>query len=94
MEGNTEAQRQIDNDRVVVTRWTLPPGATTGPHRHDHDYVVVPLVDGELAFVEPSGGRGAATLGAGVAYFRNAGVEHDVSNPGAATVAFVEVELR
>ena len=39
----------IENDRVRVTRWDFPnPGDCTGWHRHEHDYVVVPLFDGEL----------------------------------------------
>ena len=40
---------QIDNDKVKVTRWDFLPGAETGWHRHEMDYVVVPLTDGTLA---------------------------------------------
>ena len=30
-----------------MTRWDFPqPGDCTGWHRHEHDYVVVPLFDG------------------------------------------------
>ena len=39
----------IENERVRVTRWDFPnPGDCTGWHRHDYDYVVVPLFDGDL----------------------------------------------
>jgi quercetin dioxygenase-like cupin family protein len=34
---------QIDDDKVKVTRWDFSPGAETGWHRHEMDYVVVPL---------------------------------------------------
>ena len=33
----------ITNDRVIVTEWRFDPGANTGWHRHDHDYVIVPI---------------------------------------------------
>ena len=33
----------VDNERVVVTKWSFADGAETGWHRHGHDYVVVPL---------------------------------------------------
>ena len=37
---------QIDNERVRVTLWRFAPGEATGWHRHECDYVVVPLVTG------------------------------------------------
>ena len=33
---------QIENDRTRVTEWRFAPGAATGYHRHEYDYVVVP----------------------------------------------------
>jgi quercetin dioxygenase-like cupin family protein len=94
MTGGSTADRQIDNERAIVTRWTLPPGGTTGPHRHGYDYVVVPITDGNLRFTQPDGVVGTAALAAGVAYARQAGIEHDVANPGDETVIFVEVEIK
>ena len=41
----------IDNERVRVSEWRFAPGAATGWHRHEMDYVVVPMVDGELELV-------------------------------------------
>ena len=70
---------QIDNDRVRVTEWRFAPGAATGWHRHEMDYVVVPMLDGRLRLVEPEGTR-EVDLKAGVSYTRKAGVEHDVIN--------------
>jgi beta-alanine degradation protein BauB len=84
---------QIDNDRVRVTEWRFGPGAATGQHRHEFDYVVVPLTTGSLVLRESSGERVAA-ITHGHAYFRSAGVEHDVANETEAEVAFVEVELK
>lgn len=84
---------QIDNERVRVTEWRFAPGAATGHHRHEWDYVVVPLTDGRLRLVEASGTR-EVTLRAGASYTRPAGVEHDVINANDYEFAFVEIELK
>jgi hypothetical protein len=46
---------QIDNNHLRVTEWRFAPGAATGYHRHEHDYVVVPTRDGELKLIGPQG---------------------------------------
>ena len=84
----------IDNDRVRVTEWRFAPGAATGWHRHEHDYVVVPLVTGRLKLVDGAGQETFAELTAGVPYYRAAGVEHDVVNPNDFEFAFVETEFK
>jgi quercetin dioxygenase-like cupin family protein len=88
-----ETDRQVDNARARVTRHRLAPGAHTGFHRHEYDYVVVPVTAGRMRIVE-SGKESFAELAAGVSYFRPAGVEHDVFNGGDRELVFVEVELR
>jgi quercetin dioxygenase-like cupin family protein len=84
---------QIDNGRVRVTEWRFAPGTATGHHRHELDYVVVPLTSGRLSAVTDSG-ETTAELVTGQAYFRVAGVEHDVRNPNPFEFAFVEIEIR
>ena len=84
----------IDNDRVIVTEWRFAPGAATGWHKHGHDYVVVPMLDGELEIVGPDGARTRSPLKKGVPYYRQAGVEHDVINANAYEFAFIEIEIR
>jgi quercetin dioxygenase-like cupin family protein len=84
----------IDNDRVRVTEWRFAPGAATGWHRHEYDYVVVPMADGRLKLVTDGGQESFAELKKGVPYFRNVGVEHDVINANATEYAFVEIELK
>ena len=84
---------QEDNDRVRVTEWRFPPGTATGWHRHEYDYVVVPMTTGPL-MVRNAEGESTAQLTAGASYFRRAGVEHDVINPGPSDVVFVEIELK
>jgi mannose-6-phosphate isomerase-like protein (cupin superfamily) len=87
-----ETDRQIDNVRTRVTRHRLASGAHTGFHRHEYDYVVVPVTAGRMRIVE--GGKEVfSDLSSGVAYFRRAGVEHDVFNGGDQDLVFVEIEL-
>ncbi|MCC7274010.1 MAG: cupin domain-containing protein [Alphaproteobacteria bacterium] len=83
----------VDNDRVRVTEWRFAPGAATGWHRHEFDYVVVPVTDGTLLLRTPDGEK-QASLAMGQPYFRKAGVEHDVINGGEAELAFVEIEMK
>ncbi len=85
--------RFIENDRVIVSEFRFAPGASTGWHRHAHDYVVVPLLDGTLSLIETDGQR-TAELKKGVPYFRKAGVEHEVINNNPFEFAFMEIELK
>ena len=84
---------QIDEPEVRITQWRLPPGAATGHHRHEYDYVVMPMTDGELTIVAAAG-TSQARIAAGQAYFRKAGVEHDVRNETGSEIVFVEVEIK
>ncbi len=84
---------EIDREEIRVTEWRLAPGATTGHHRHDFDYLVVPLTEGLLRATSASG-QTETPLQPGRPYFRKAGVEHDVSNAGPAPLAFLEIELK
>jgi len=83
---------QIDNGAVRVTEWRFAPGATTGYHRHEYPYVVVPMTSGRLA-ITGADGVSTAELRAGQAYARPHGVEHDVQNANSFEFVFVEIEL-
>lgn len=85
---------QIDNDRTRVTQWRFAPGAETGEHVHEYDYVVVPGGDGTLKIVAPGGSESFAELKAGVSYFREKGVHHNVINANQFEYSFVEVEFK
>jgi quercetin dioxygenase-like cupin family protein len=87
------ATMTIDNERVRVTEYRFAPGATTGHHRHEWAYVIVPMTTGRLASTGP-GGDAVADLVAGQPYFRPAGVEHDVRNANAFEFVFIEIELK
>jgi beta-alanine degradation protein BauB len=83
----------ITNERVVVTEWRFAPGAETGWHVHQMDYVVVPQTDGRLLLETKEGDR-HADLQVGRPYYRDAGVEHNVVNANPYEFVFVEVEIR
>ncbi|MGB3866552.1 MAG: cupin domain-containing protein [Xanthobacteraceae bacterium] len=85
---------QIDNAEVRVTEWRLEPGAATGHHRHEMDYVIVPVTDSDMTIVAPDGTRSVSQLRIGKSYFRKAGVEHDVLNETGSTIVFLEIELK
>jgi beta-alanine degradation protein BauB len=87
------ASVQIDNESVRATAWRFNPGESTGHHRHELDYVIVPLTTGKLLIRDAEGER-LVDLEAGGTYTREAGVEHDVINPGPGVFAFVEIELK
>ncbi|WP_439815261.1 cupin [Zavarzinia sp. CC-PAN008] len=83
---------RVSEPHVRVTEWRFPPGSATGHHRHDFDYVVVPLTAGELTIVDATG-TATRPISPQVPYSRAAGVEHDVQNRTAAEVIFVEIEF-
>lgn len=84
----------IDNERTRVTEWRFAPGASTGWHRHEYDYVVVPMLDGKLELTTGDDEKAIAELTAGVPYFRQVGVEHDVTNVNGFEYAFIEIEFK
>lgn len=84
---------QADTPEVRVTEWRLPPGSAIGHHRHEHDYVVVPMTDGDLTIVAADG-RSQSRIAAGRSYFRKAGVEHDVRNETVREIVFIEIEIK
>ena len=83
---------QLDNGAVRVTEWRFAPGASTGHHRHEYPYVVVPMTTGRLT-ITTADGVSTSELATGQAYARPAGAEHDVRNANAFEFVFVEIEI-
>src|SRR5476651_1531323 len=86
------ATLRIDEPHVRVTEYRFAPAAETGWHRHGHDYVVVPLLDGKLRLEQPDGTSRVAELRKHQSYTRRAGVEHNVINANDYEFAFLEIE--
>lgn len=89
-----EVTQMVDDARVRVTRFDFAPGAETGWHRHEFDYVITAVTDCRMRLEEPGGATREVTVPAGTAYRRSEGVEHNVVNGGDAPMSFVEVELK
>jgi quercetin dioxygenase-like cupin family protein len=84
---------QVDNERVRVTEWRFAPGAETGWHRHELDYVVVPMTTGQLR-IDTGTSEVTAELVLGQSYFRQALVEHNVINANPYELTFIELEMK
>jgi quercetin dioxygenase-like cupin family protein len=82
-----------DNNRVTITEWRFAPGAETGWHQHAHDYVIVYRTPAKH-LVETLEGGIMVDVKEGHAYFRKAGVEHNVVNAGDNEVILVETEIK
>ena len=84
---------KIDEPHVRVIEYRFAPGAETGRHRHGYDYVVVPLLDGNLLIEKPDGTSHVSELRAHQPYARRAGVDHNVINANGFDFSFIEIEL-
>lgn len=87
------ATRKLDEPHVRVTEYRFAPGAETGWHRHEYDYVVVPISSGKLLLEQSDGSSRFADLQLHQPYARRAGVEHNVINASEFELAFLELEL-
>ena len=84
-----------DNNEVRVTTWTFgAAGAATGQHRHEFDYVVVPITGGRFEVVDIDGSVREMNQVAGSPYLGAAGTAHDVVSAAAQEAVFVEIELK
>lgn len=92
----TEAVPTVTADTadLRVTTWTFAEGAATGVHRHEYDYVVVPVTGGSFTVTAADGRSSTMQQVAGTGYLGSAGTVHDVANATGRPVSFVEVELR
>ena len=84
---------QVDDERELVTECRFAARAETGWHRHEYDYVVVPMTTGKL-LLETEDGNKEAKLSTGQSYSNKIGVEHKVVNANDFEFVFVEVELK
>ena len=80
--------------RFRISTWTFADGEDTGPHRHEYDYVVVPVTGGTFEVVDPDGASREMGQQAATAYVGRAGTEHNVINRSGRTAIFVEIELK
>ena len=87
-----QSQEQLNTEGVRVTKWHFRPGTETGWHRHEFDYLVIPVIGGILTVEDTEGSR-CYPIETGLSYARKAGVAHNIANESDNDVIFVEVEL-
>ena len=87
-----KATQMIDDERTRVTRFDFAPGAETGWHTHEMDYVITTLTDCQMQLEHPDGTVTDNNVAAGSVYKRTAGTRHNVINAGTQDMAFIEVE--
>jgi hypothetical protein len=93
--GQADSVVVADDDRARVTTWTFPgPGAAIGHHRHEFDYVVVPVTAGTFRVIDVDGTERELEQVAGSPYLGTAGTEHDVVSVSDGQTVFVEIELK
>ena len=92
MTEKAKATQFINNSITRVTEWRFAPGAATGWHRHELDYVVVPMTTGKLK-LKSDADEQVVELTSGVPYFKSKGVEHDVINVNEFEFVFIETEF-
>jgi len=83
----------LENARVRVRDVTFAPG-TAPMHTHELAHVGVILTAGTLVFTEPGKPADTVKFDAGSVGFREAGVTHQVTNPGPGPMRVIEVELK
>jgi hypothetical protein len=59
MANSAKCTVHVSNERVTVNEWRFAPGANTGWHRHEYDYVIVPTRSFNSA--SPTSGRLASS---------------------------------
>ena len=86
----------FENDRVRVWDLTLPPGESTGKHRHTDDYFYVVIGGGELQAVDSNGNTGEPRrMDDGEVRWRDIEIEdvHEAINTGSEPWRNIIVEL-
>ena len=88
------SSKQLETNVVRVTRWDFSPYSETGWHIHEFDYIVVPIISGQLTITNPDGSSMTFDIDQGKSYNRRAGVEHNVQNLTDSETSFLEIEFK
>ena len=89
-----KSEVQVDNQQVRITKYIFQPDDETGMHKHEYDYVITPIIGGNILLIDAKENKNDAILIASESYFRRAGVEQNVINKSSKVLIFVEIELK
>jgi len=86
-------EKLLENDKVIVWRYTWQPGKKTPMHFHARDVVAVSVADGELASITPDGKTTTTAFSFGGARFNPGGrIHQEELVKGKATAVIVELK--
>jgi quercetin dioxygenase-like cupin family protein len=83
----------IDNKDVRVMKWSFDPSQSTGLHKHEYDYVVVPCKTGQSHIITENE-KITSDLVIHEPYHRKKGIEHEVVYNGNSCMEFIEIEIK
>ena len=83
----------MENDRVVVRRYLLQPGISTGMHSHSRDYLRVVLQGGTVEITTLQGPTRTEKLEAGSMAWRTKAT-HDSKNIGGNPIEVLVIEIK
>ena len=84
----------VEDEKVRVTRFDFGPDQETGWHIHEYDYVITAITDCFMRLQHPDGTETESEVAVGNAYFRDAGVHHNVINISDKKMSFIEIEFK
>ena len=84
---------ELENDKVVVRRYLLQPGMTTGMHSHSRDYLRVILRGGTVEVTTPRGPTRTEKVEAGSVAWRPS-ITHDTKNIGGNPIEGLVIEIK
>ena len=83
----------IDNKDVRIIRWSFKTNQSTGLHKHEYDYVVVPCKTGQLYIITENENT-ISDLVIHEPYHRKKGIEHQVVYNRNSCMEFIEIEIK
>ena len=83
----------IDNKDVRIIRWSFKTNQSTGLHKHEYEYVVVPCKTGQLNIITKNENM-ISDLIIHEPYHRKKGIEHQVVYNRNSCMEFIEIEIK
>jgi len=94
---NVKGEVLLENDKVVVQRFTIAPGLWEGIHRHPPHQLYIQLTDGDWAY-KANGSIDNFSMAAGEASWNEASteldVQHESHNAGKNPISYIWVGVK
>ena len=84
----------MENNVFKITKWEFLPSQETGWHTHHMDYIVLPLVNGQLKIISEDFSSNIVDVYTDKPYFKKAGVYHNVISHNENYFSFIEMEFK